>query len=134
MQSASVIRFGAFELDLNAGELRKHGLKIRLQDQPLQVLVKLLEQPGQVVTREQLHQKLWPDGTYVDFEHGLNAAIQRLRQTLADTAENPRFIETVARKGYRFAAPVIWESRLRLQQSPQNRRNSDLCGWLLVLR
>jgi Tol biopolymer transport system component/DNA-binding winged helix-turn-helix (wHTH) protein len=106
MHSASIVRFGVFELDLRAGELRKHGLKIKLQDQPFQILVMLLEQPGQVVTREQLHQKLWPDGTFVDFEHGLNAAIQRLRQALGDSAENPRFVETLARRGYRFVAPV----------------------------
>jgi len=106
MQSAPVVRFGAFELDVRAGELRKHGLKIKLQDQPFQILVMLLEQPGQVVTREQLHQKLWAEGTFVDFEHGLNAAIQRLRQALGDTADNPRFVETLARHGYRFLAPV----------------------------
>jgi DNA-binding winged helix-turn-helix (wHTH) protein len=106
MQSALVVRFGAFELNPHARELRKHGLKIKLQDQPFQILVMLLEQPGQVVTREQLHQKLWPEGTFVDFEHGLNAAIQRLRQALGDTAENPRFVETVARCGSRFVAPV----------------------------
>src|SRR5712692_1652963 len=100
------VRFGAFELDLRAGELRKHGLKIKLQDQPFQILAMLLEQPGQVVTRDQLHQKLWPDGTFVDFEHGLNAAIQRLRQALGDTAENSRYVETLARRGYRFVAPV----------------------------
>jgi len=105
-QSAPVVRFGAFELDLRAGELRKHGLKIKLQDQPFQILLMLLEQPGQVVTREQLHQKLWAEGTFVDFEHGLNAAIQRLRTALGDTAENPRFVETLARRGYRFVAPV----------------------------
>ncbi len=104
--SASVVRFGAFELDLHAGELRKRGLKIRLQDQPFRILVMLLEQPGLVVTREQLHQKLWPDGTFVDFEHGLNAAIQRLRQALGDSAENSRFVETLARRGYRFMAVV----------------------------
>jgi DNA-binding winged helix-turn-helix (wHTH) protein len=106
MQSTSVVRFGVFELDLRAGELHKHGLKIKLQDQPFQILVMLLEQPGQVVTREQLHQKLWAEGTFVDFEHGLNAAIQRLRQALGDTADNPRFVETLARRGYRFVAPV----------------------------
>ena len=106
MQSAPVVRFGAFELDLRAGELRKHGVKIKLQDQPFQILVMLLEQPGQVVTREQLRQKLWAEGTFVDFEHGLNAAIQRLRQALGDTADNPRFVETVARHGYRFLATV----------------------------
>jgi DNA-binding winged helix-turn-helix (wHTH) protein len=91
------------------GELRKHGLKIKLQDQPFQILVMLLERPGQVVTREQFHEKLWPAGTFVDFEHGLNAAIQRLRQALGDTAENPRFVETLARRGYRFVAPVDLE-------------------------
>jgi Tol biopolymer transport system component/DNA-binding winged helix-turn-helix (wHTH) protein len=106
MQSAPVVRFGAFELDLQAGELRKHGLKIKLQDQPFQILVMLLEQPGRVVTREQLHQKLWAEGTFVDFEHGLNAAVQRLRQAIGDTAENPGFVETLARRGYRFVAPV----------------------------
>ena len=106
MQPSPVIRFGVFELDSQAGELRKHGLKIKLQDQPFQILVMLLEQPGQVVTREQLHKKLWSDGTVIDFEHGLNAAIQRLRQALGDSAENPRFVETLARRGYRFLAPV----------------------------
>lgn len=112
-QSAPVVRFGAFELDLRAGELRKHGLKIKLQDQPFQILLMLLEQPGQVVTREQLHQKLWAEGTFVDFEHGLNAAIQRLRTALGDTAENPRFVETLARRGYRFVAPVDGVSSLQ---------------------
>src|SRR5437879_12151784 len=106
MQPSPVIRFGVFELDSQAGELRKHGLKIKLQDQPFQILVMLLEQPGQVVTREQLHKKLWSDGTFVDFEHGLNAAIQRLRQALGDSAENSCFVETLARRGYRFVAPV----------------------------
>jgi DNA-binding winged helix-turn-helix (wHTH) protein len=99
MQPASVVRFGAFELDLHTGELHKHGLKIKLQDQPFQILVMLLEQPGQVVTREQIHQKLWAEGTFVDFEHGLNAAIQRLRQALGDSADNPRFVQTLARHG-----------------------------------
>jgi Tol biopolymer transport system component/DNA-binding winged helix-turn-helix (wHTH) protein len=106
MQSAPVVRFGAFELDVRAGELRKHGIRVKLQDQPFQILVMLLEQPGQVVTREQLHQKLWAEGTFVDFEHGLNAAIQRLRQALGDSADNPRFVETLTRHGYRFLAPV----------------------------
>ena len=87
-------------------ELRKRGLKIKLQNQPFQILAMLLEQPGEVVTREQLRQKLWPDGTLVDFEHGLNAAMLRLRQALGDSAESPRFVETLARNGYRFIAPV----------------------------
>ena len=101
-----VVRFGVFELDPRAGELRKHGLKIKLPDQPFQILVMLLDQPGQLITREQFHQRLWTEGTFVDFEHGLNAAIQRLRQALGDSADNPRFVETVARRGYRFVAPV----------------------------
>jgi Tol biopolymer transport system component/DNA-binding winged helix-turn-helix (wHTH) protein len=105
-QFGSVVRFGAFEVDLGPRELRKRGLKIKLQNQPFQILAMLLEQPGEVVTREQLRQKLWPDGTLVDFEHGLNAAILRLRQALGDSAESPRFVETLARHGYRFIAPV----------------------------
>ena len=104
--SAQYMRFGTFEVDLLAMELRKHGVKIKLQDQPFQILVMLLERPGEVVTREQLHQKLWPGGTFLDFDHGLNNAIQRLRQALGDSAENPRFVETLARRGYRFLAPV----------------------------
>src|SRR5712692_7003995 len=106
MQSNGLVRFGAFELDLRARELRKHGVKIKLQYQPFQLLALLLEQPGQVVTREDIHQKLWPTGTFVDFDHGLNAAIQRLRQALGDSADNPRFVETLARHGYRFLASV----------------------------
>src|SRR6185436_8332322 len=106
MQSVPVIRFGVFEVDLRSGELRKNGLRIKLQDQPFQILTMLLEEPGQVVTREQLRQRLWPDGTFVDFEHGLHAAIQRLRQALNDSADTPRFIETLPKRGYRFLAPV----------------------------
>src|SRR5438876_2369192 len=124
MQPSPVIRFGVFELDSQAGELRKHGLKIRLQDQPFQILVMLLEQPGQVVTREQLHKKLWSDGTVVDFEHGLNAAIQRLRQALGDSAENPRFVETLARRGYRFLAPVD-VARNETAANDDNKQTSD---------
>lgn len=100
------IRFGVFEADLRAGELRKHGTKIKLQEQPFQVLEVLLEQPGQVINREELQQKIWPADTFVDFDHGLNNAIRRLREALGDSAENPRFIETVSRRGYRFIAPV----------------------------
>jgi TolB-like protein/DNA-binding winged helix-turn-helix (wHTH) protein/Flp pilus assembly protein TadD len=100
------LRFGMFELDLRAGELRKHGLRIRLQEQPFQVLEMLLEHPGDVVTREELQKKLWPADTFVDFDHGLNKAINKLREALGDPAENPRFVETVARRGYRFLAEV----------------------------
>src|SRR5579862_1664041 len=99
-------RFGIFELDLRAGELRRNGLKIKLQDQPLQVLVLLLKRPGEVVTREEVRNQLWPADTFVDFDHSLNAAIRRLRDALGDSAENPTFVETVARRGYRFLAPV----------------------------
>jgi len=102
------LRFGPFELDLHSGELHKNGMKIRLADQPLQILTLLLERPGQVVTREELRQRLWSSETFVDFEHGLNAAVKRLREALGDSADTPRFIETLPRHGYRFifTAPV----------------------------
>jgi TolB-like protein/DNA-binding winged helix-turn-helix (wHTH) protein/Tfp pilus assembly protein PilF len=100
------LRFGIFELDLRAGELRKHGLQVRLQEQPFQLLVMLLEHPGEVVTREELQKKLWPADTFVDFDHGLNKAISKIREALSDSAESPRFVETVARRGYRFLAEV----------------------------
>src|SRR5215475_12763124 len=103
---ARTVRFGVFELDLKAGELRRNGSKIRLQEQPFQILVSLLEQPGKVVTRDELRNKLWPVDTFVDFDHSLNAAIRRLRDALGDSADTPRFVETVARRGYRFIAPV----------------------------
>lgn len=106
MTEPSSIRFGIFELDLEAGELRRNGAKIRLQEQPFQILVSLLERPGKVVTRDELRKKLWPADTFVDFDHGLNAAIRRLREALDDSADTPRFVETVARHGYRFIAPV----------------------------
>ncbi len=99
-------RFGAFELDLRAGELRKNGFRIRLQEQPFQVLQVLLEHPGEVVTREELQTRIWPSDTFVDFEHGLNNAIKRLREALGDSAERPRFIETRPRRGYRFIALI----------------------------
>src|ERR1700722_1217093 len=99
-------RFGVFELDLRAGQLRKHGLLVRLQEQPFQVLTMLLEHPGEVVTREELQKKLWSADTFVDFDHGLNKAINKIRDALGDSAESPRFIETVPRRGYRFLAEV----------------------------
>jgi len=100
------IQFGVFEADLRAGELRRNGAKVRLQEQPFQILVMLVERPGEIVTREELRTHLWPADTFVDFDHSLNAAVRRLRDALGDTAENPRFVETVARRGYRFLAPV----------------------------
>jgi TolB-like protein/Tfp pilus assembly protein PilF len=96
------IRFGVFELDLRAGELRKQGVKVKLQEQPLQLLQVLLENPGAVVTREELQQKIWPSDTFVDFDHGLYNAIRRLREALGDSAETPHYVETLARRGYRF--------------------------------
>ena len=98
--------FGVFEADVRAGELRKRGLRVRLQQQPFQVLAMLLERPGQVVGREELQKKLWPADTFVDFDHGLNKAINKIREALGDSAESPRFVETVARRGYRFLADV----------------------------
>ena len=101
-----VIRFSVFELNLRSGELRKAGTRINLQEQPLQALALLVERPGELVSREELRLRLWPKDTFVDFEHGLNAVIKRLRETLGDSADTPRFVETVPRRGYRFIAPV----------------------------
>jgi len=100
------LRFSSFELDLRARELRKHGLRIKLQDQPFQILALLLEKPGEVVTREELRDRLWPADTFVDFDHSLNSAVKKLRQALNDDPEVPRFIETLPRRGYRFIAPL----------------------------
>jgi TolB-like protein/DNA-binding winged helix-turn-helix (wHTH) protein/Flp pilus assembly protein TadD len=100
------LRFGVFEVDLRAGELRKHGLRVRLQEQPFQILAILLERAGQVVTRDELQKKLWSANTFVDFDHGLNKAVNKIRDALGDSAESPRFVETVARRGYRFLAEV----------------------------
>jgi len=104
--SFRIIRFSTFELNLQTGELRQQGRKLKLQEQPFQVLAALLERPGEVVTREELRGKLWPVDTFVDFDHSLNAAIKRLRDALGESAEAPIFIETLARRGYRFIAPV----------------------------
>jgi TolB-like protein/DNA-binding winged helix-turn-helix (wHTH) protein/Tfp pilus assembly protein PilF len=105
-QLSGRLRFGVFEVDLLAGELRKHGLQVRLQEQPFQVLAILLERGGEVVTREELQKNLWPADTFVDFDHGLNKAINKIRDALGDSAESPRFVETVPRRGYRFLAEV----------------------------
>jgi cholera toxin transcriptional activator len=105
-KNTRISRFGVFEVDYSAGELRKSGFKLRLQGQPFQVLALLLERAGEVVTREELQQKLWPADTFVDFDHSLNTAINKVREALGDSASNPRFVETLARRGYRFIAPV----------------------------
>src|SRR4029077_9921406 len=99
-------RFGVFEADFRTGELRKHGSKIRLQEQPFQVLALLLERRGETVTRDELRNRLWTADTFVDFDHGLNKAINKIREALGDSAASPRFVETVARRGYRFIAEV----------------------------
>src|SRR5579864_2330809 len=96
------VRFGPFELDLRGGELRKEGRRIRLQEQPFQILQMLLESPGEVVSREDIRKRLWPDETVVEFDHSINAAVRRLRDALRDSADNPRYIKTLARQGYRF--------------------------------
>jgi TolB-like protein/Tfp pilus assembly protein PilF len=110
-RSSNLRRFGTFEVDLRARELRKGGIRIRLQDQPFEILAVMLERPGEVVTREELRERLWPAGTFVDFEHSLNAAIKRLRAALGDDADNPRFVETLHRRGYRFIAAVESEGQ-----------------------
>ncbi|HST12214.1 MAG TPA: winged helix-turn-helix domain-containing protein [Terriglobales bacterium] len=105
-RSAKSARFGLFEVDLVSGELRKDGTRVRLQEQPFRVLAMLLECPGEMVTREEMRSQLWPGDTFVDFDHGLNTAVNKLREALGDAAANPRFVQTVARRGYRFIAPV----------------------------
>jgi DNA-binding winged helix-turn-helix (wHTH) protein len=104
--AGKVVRFGVFAVDLAAGELRKNGARIRLQEQPFQILAILLERPGGVVTREELRQKLWPADTFVDFDHSLNTAVNKLREALGDSASSPRYVETLARRGYRFLGTV----------------------------
>ncbi len=104
--SSTAMRFGAFEIDLKAFELRKHGLRLRLPEQPFQILAILLEKPGEAVTRDEIRNRLWPGDTFVDFDHGLNNAVMRLREVLGDSSEHPRFIETLPRRGYRFIAPI----------------------------
>ena len=99
-------RFGVFEADGAVGELRRQGVRVRLNAQPFQVLCMMLERPGELLTREEISRELWPDGTFVDYEHGVNSAVNRIREALGDTASNPRFVETLARRGYRFVAPV----------------------------
>jgi DNA-binding winged helix-turn-helix (wHTH) protein len=117
------VRFGSFEVNPSTAELRKQGLHIKLHEKPLQVLLALLEHPGEVVTRKELQGRLWPGDTFVEFENGLNNAISRLREALCDTAKNPRFIETVPRHGYRFLPKV--------SRSLPSSQNARLCRWLM---
>jgi DNA-binding winged helix-turn-helix (wHTH) protein/Tol biopolymer transport system component len=135
---AQIIQFGTYEVDLRTGELRRNGSKVKLQEQPFQILTMLLERPGQVLTRKELRERLWPADTFVDFDHSLNAAIRRLRDALGDSAENPRFVGTVARRGYQFLAPVNGESSGRAIEAPPQpavalKRGSILALGMLLL-
>src|SRR5581483_745075 len=107
-QDAVILRFGSFEINLQTKELRKNGMRLRLSGQPFQVLAVLVEHAGEVVTREELHSKLWPVDTFVDFDHGLNNAVARIRDVLEDSSDTPRYVETVPRRGYRFIAPLAY--------------------------
>ena len=105
-QPASRYRFGVFEVDTPTGELRRQGVRVKLNAQPFQVLCLLLDRPGELLTREEISRELWPDGTFVDYDHGVNSAVNRIREALGDSASSARFVETLARRGYRFVAPV----------------------------
>ena len=147
--SPNAIRFGLFEADLSAGELRKRGRKIPLQDQPFRVLTLLLQRPGELVSREEFQKALWPGDTFVEFDEGLNKAIQKLRQALDDSSDNPRFIETLPRKGYRFIAsvdrtasgagaaqaqptPVDGDAVSPPAVGPVKQRNMEVLAWVLL--
>jgi cholera toxin transcriptional activator len=106
MQREARYRFGVFEANAATGELRRQGIRVKLNTQPFQMLMLMLARPGELLTREDITRELWPEGTFVDFEHGVNSAVNRIREALGDKANNPRFVETVARRGYRFVAPV----------------------------
>src|SRR5580698_5140492 len=123
-----MVRFGLFELDLRAGQLSRNGAKIRLPQQSLPLLTALLERPGEILSREELTQRLWSSDVFVDFDHGLNKSIQKLRDALGDSADSPRYIETIPRVGYRFIAPVKdgtqpleSEAHAEISQRPPNR-------------
>jgi Tol biopolymer transport system component/DNA-binding winged helix-turn-helix (wHTH) protein len=121
-QATGVIRFGVFEVEPKSGTIRKHGIRIRLQHQPFQVLLALLERPGEVVTREELHQKVWAGSAFGDFDHSLNISVNKIREALSDSAETSRFVETLARQGYRFVAP--------LELGKSNARRSPAWRWI----
>ena len=133
-QTDSIIRFQGFELNLQSGELRKNGNRIKLQDQPFRVLLALLQRPGQVVTREELRRLIWPEESIGDFDHAINLAIGKLRSSLGDSAEVPHLIETLPRRGYRFVgtmAPDVTQSEEK--PSPERRRRLPLIVGLLLL-
>lgn len=139
-RKARVIQFGVFEVDLKAGELRKSGLRIKLQEQPFQILALLLESPGQVVTREELRQRVWSADTFVDFDHSLNSSVKKLRQALGDDSDNPRFIETLPRRGYRLIVPVTGAIPASVQRVAQETPSTEseakrrrTYNWLAIL-
>lgn len=127
-----LIQFGPFELDVQSGELRKHGIRLKLQRQPLQILAILLERPGEVVTREEIQKRLWADNTYVDFDNAINSAMRKLRDALGDAAENPHFIETLARRGYRFIYPMAADVRVAKVELPKVTRRLHRVLWIAV--
>lgn len=131
-QAAPRYRFGVFEADAGTGELRRQGLRVRINAQPFQLLLLLLESPGDLLTREEIAARLWPDGTFVDYEHGVNSAINRIRDALGDTASNPRFVETLARRGYRFIAPVERIEGIAPDAAPIVTEISEVGGRLLA--
>ena len=125
----AIYRFGAFELDARTRELRKNGLRIRCQEQPLQVLATLLARPGELLTREELRQMVWPEDTFVDFDHALTTAVKKIRLALNDDADSPRYLETVPRHGYRFIAPVQTEMTTPQPNEKRVTRDLDLPSW-----
>ena len=131
--SRGILRFGTFEVDLRAGELRKQGTRIKLQDQPFQVLAVLLQRPEDVVTREELRSQIWPEDTFVDFDNSLNTAINKLREALGDSADNPRFIETLHRRGYRFLVPVVGDEQTTKRSTKARRWKVVIAAAITVL-
>src|ERR1700720_5010227 len=133
--ASNIIHFGIFEANLDTGELRRNGVRIKLQDQPFLLLALLLARSGEIVTREELRSQLWSDDTFVDFDHGLNAAIKRLRDALGDTADNPRFVETLSRRGYRFFAPVQAQTNEATEKERQESDSGSSAGlyWRFAL-
>src|SRR6202044_3489634 len=126
-----VVRFGTYEVSLQSGEVRKAGVKIRVQQQPLKLLEVLLERPGEVVTREELRSRVWPNESFGDFDQAVNIAIAKLRSALGDSADNPRYIETLPKRGYRFIADVSFvdeEGRTRRPESPEPKAGHQTPG------
>src|SRR5258705_12879780 len=123
--SSKIQRFGVFEVDLRSGELRKQGKRIKIQEQPFHVLTVLLRHPGEVVTREELRNQNWPPDTFVDFDNSLNTAINKLRDALGDSADSPRFIETLPRRGYRFIAPLVSDQQSKLPVPTEESKRAE---------